>query len=107
MKIALLAAVVFLLLAACAPPTRPVDAQRGKQLFDAGCAVCHYADRPATKVGPGLQGLFRSARLPNGQKVSEKAVRDWIRNGDQRMPPFRMALTPQQIDDVVGYLKTL
>ena len=106
MRVALIAA-ILLLLAGCAPPTRPVDAQRGKQIFDAGCAVCHYANRSATKVGPGLQGLFHSAKLPNGQKVSEKAVRDWIRNGDQKMPPFRTALTPEQIDDVVGYLKTL
>ncbi|HEU5452792.1 MAG TPA: cytochrome c [Terriglobales bacterium] len=106
MKVVLMSA-ILLLLAGCAPPTRPVDAQRGKQIFDAGCAVCHYADRAATKVGPGLQGLFRSAKLPNGQKVSEKTVRDWIRNGDQKMPPFRKALTPEQIDDVVGFLKTL
>ena len=96
------------LLCACAPPTRPVaDAHRGQQVFEAGCAVCHYADRDATKVGPSLKGLFRSARLPNGQKVSDRAVRDWIRNGDQKMPPFRNALTRQQIDDVVRYLHTL
>lgn len=94
----------------CAPPTRPfsrADVQNGKRVFEAGCAVCHYSDRTATKVGPGLKGLFRAAALPNGQPVSDDNVRNWIKNGGGQMPSFRRALNDQQIEDVVGYLKTL
>ena len=104
-------AVALALLAGCAPPSRPfakaADPHRGEQVFQAGCAVCHYPDRPQTKVGPGLQGIFRAAKLPNGQPVSDDTVRAWIRNGGGKMPPFGKALNEQQIDDLVDYLKTL
>ena len=112
LRIALIAAALSLL-AGCAPPSRPFaatpkpDPQRGEQVFQAGCAVCHYPDREQVKVGPGLKGIFRAAKLPNGQHVSDEIVRAWIRNGGGKMPPFGKALNEQQINDLVGYLKTL
>ena len=41
---------------------KPGDAAKGKETFDQ-CSVCHNADSEETKVGPGLKGLFKHAKL--------------------------------------------
>ena len=103
-----LIAVLLPLLAGCAPPTRPAaDVHKGRQVFQSGCAVCHYPDRQEAKVGPGLQGMFRSATLPNGQPLTDETVRQWIQNGSGQMPAFGNSLSDQQMNDLIGYLKTL
>lgn len=82
-------------------------ASMGKKTFEATCSGCHYHDRKETKVGPGLLGLFQSPRLPaSGRATSEKAVREQIINGGNRMPPFKH-LKEEEITAVIDYLKSL
>src|ERR1700691_128469 len=59
---------------------KPGDAAKGKEVFDQ-CSVCHNADSTETKVGPGLKGLFKTAKLVNGKPVTEANVRELINNG--------------------------
>jgi cytochrome c2 len=83
------------------------SAGSGKDLFTANCSICHYHDRKETKVGPGLQGLFKNPKLPkSGRATSEKNIRETIVNGREKMPPFKH-LKDDKIDAIIDYLKSL
>ena len=78
----------------------------GEDLFNNNCALCHFTDSKAKKVGPGLQGLFKSERLPSGKPVSEAEVSRQIKQGGGGMPPFGH-LKDDEIQALVDYLKSL
>jgi cytochrome c len=81
---------------------------RGKEIFEKKCAVCHYADSDAKKIGPGLKDISKRGTFTvNGNKVTEESLRTWIENGDSLMPPFKEVLEAPQIKDVVAYVRTL
>ena len=83
-------------------------AARGKEIFEKKCAVCHYADSDAKKIGPGLKGISKRGTFTiNNAKVTDESLRTWIENGDSLMPPFKEVLDAAQIKDVVAYVKTL
>jgi len=50
------------------------DAAKGKAVFQQ-CGVCHRADSAEKKIGPGLKGLFRKAKLADGKKLTEASIR--------------------------------
>jgi mono/diheme cytochrome c family protein len=82
-------------------------APSGKALFTANCSGCHFTDRKDTKVGPGLQGLFKNQKLPqSGRPTSEENVRATIVNGQGKMPPFKH-LEDSKINAIIDYLKSL
>jgi cytochrome c len=84
------------------------SAARGKEVFEKKCAMCHFADSDAKKIGPGLKGLSKRGTFTvNGNKVTTEALTTWIENGDSLMPGMKETLEPQQIKDVVAYVKTL
>ena len=83
-------------------------AARGKATFEKTCAVCHYADSDAKKIGPGLKGLSKRGTFSvNDSKVTDENLKAWIENGDQLMPPFKDSLEAAQIKDIIAYVKTL
>lgn len=83
-------------------------AARGKEIFEQKCAVCHYADSDAKKIGPGLKGISKRGTFTvNNNKVTDENLKTWIENGDTLMPPFKEVLEAPQIRDVVAYVKTL
>lgn len=98
------AALMFTL--ACLGAQKRGDAARGKEVFEQ-CAPCHNVDNDARKMGPSLKGLFRRAKLENGQKVTEESIRAQIGTGGRQMPHYQDILTPQEMDDLLAYLKTL
>ena len=84
------------------------SATRGKELFEKKCAMCHFADSDAKKIGPGLKGLSKRGTFTvNGNKVTTESLTTWIENGDSLMPGMKESLEPAQIKDVVAYVKTL
>lgn len=100
--------IFLLLIAACPPlaaaqpaPASPAAAQaQGHRLFVQSCAVCHLKPSPnADRYGPAL-----SKETVDGR---ESDVRDFIRNGSERMPGFATDLAPTQIDAIVEYLATV
>jgi cytochrome c len=82
-------------------------ATHGKATFDSKCAICHNADSTEKKIGPGLKGLYARGTMADGTKVTDESVTDRIVAGKVPMPPFKDQLTPEQIKEVVEYLKTL
>jgi mono/diheme cytochrome c family protein len=93
--------------------TRLTEQQtRGAGVFIQRCALCHL---PKTfgaggskfccvaALGPTLSGRF--AKLTPDE---EKAYRDIILNGGPTyMPSWKYGLAPEDIDDIIAYLKTL
>jgi len=82
--------------------------RKGEFLFLQNCAICHlprldksaFASRlPA--VYQSLEGLFRGA-APG----KDENVRETILKGSVRMPGFQYTLEPNEIDDLIAYLKT-
>ena len=85
------------------------DAARGKEVFEAQCQICHEANSEEMLVGPGLKGLFKRHKLPDGaeHEHAEAAIREQIVNGGGAMPPMGSALSDEQLDDLIAYLQTL
>jgi cytochrome c2 len=91
------------------PAKRPQagDAAKGKSVFAAQCLVCHNADSAAKKLGPGLKGLFKRAKLENGKPLTEASVRAFIDAGSSGMPEFKEMLSAADKNNLIAYLKTL
>jgi mono/diheme cytochrome c family protein len=85
---------------------------RGAGVFIQHCSLCHLAKTfgaggskfcCVASLGPNLGGLFQ-----NITPDQEQAFRDIILNGGPTyMPPWKYGLAPEEIDDIVAYLKTL
>ena len=75
-------------------------------LFKAHCVMCHGADgsgdTPAGKI-------FKAAALtdPMVTTKSNDELHTVIKNGKNKMPPFKDKLTDAQIDEVIGYIRKL
>ena len=78
------------------------DAYAGRVLWLQKCAFCHDGVGQPTynTMGPfiGAEAL---------QKFGEDTVRNFILNGDVRMPAFRYQLNTHQVDNLIGFLKTV
>ncbi len=84
------------------------SAVKGKEVFEKKCAICHYADKEAKKIGPGLKGMHKRGTFTvNGNKITDESLKTWIENGDSLMPPMKETLEADQIKDVIAYVKTL
>ena len=82
------------------------DAKKGEMAFES-CAPCHNSDSTETKVGPGLKGLFKREKLVNGKPVNAENIKALITEGSGAMPPFGDAISADDKDNIVAYLKTL
>jgi cytochrome c len=98
------------------------DPAKGQQVFtNTGCVSCHMTSDQKL-VGPGLAGLFKpggpklpsgvdyQGNLPNGKPINEQNVMDWVKTGGVGkigQMPGHTTLTPEQMTDLVAYLKTL
>ena len=83
-------------------------ATHGKTVFDTNCAICHKTDSTDMTIGPGLKGLYARGVMQDGTtKVTDETVTERINVGKSPMPGFKDSLEPQEIKDLVEYLKTL
>jgi mono/diheme cytochrome c family protein len=93
--------------------TRLTEQQtRGAGVFLQRCSLCHLAKTfgaggskfcCAPALGPNLSGRFI-----NITPEQEQAYRDIILNGGPTfMPSWKYGLTPEEIDEIIAYLKTL
>jgi len=89
----------------------------GREIFQAACVACHGAD--GSGAPKTLVGFDKPATFPSFDQCDQTApeyIRDWkavIRDGgpargfSQIMPAFGDVLTPEQIDKVAEYLRSL
>lgn len=91
-------------------PTASVSegpAAEGAMVFQQNCSACHLPDSTANKIGPGLKGIFKQDKFPvSGQAVSEENFKKQLVTPFDKMPPFGH-LTPEQMEALIAYLKTL
>ncbi len=85
----------------------PADLAAGKAVYEQRCAVCHFADSTAKKVGPGLKDMYPRGKFADGRKVDDPAVIGWIEKGGKDMPGYRDVLKTEQVRDLVAYLQSL
>jgi mono/diheme cytochrome c family protein len=77
----------------------------GKKIFYQRCSVCHLTPLRSRSTqgiayGPLLRGFVRDAE-------TEQRAAETIRNGKSTtMPGFQYGLRPEEIDDIIAYLKT-
>jgi mono/diheme cytochrome c family protein len=82
------------------------EARRGENLFLQRCSICHlprklkFGSPPV--IGTSLSGQFKDA-TPDQMKV----LRGFILKGGPDMPGFQYGLEPNEVDDLIAYLKTL
>jgi mono/diheme cytochrome c family protein len=73
----------------------------GKKLFVQRCSVCHLPALPSySTYGPVLSGDLIIV-------LGDTFVREQIMRGTNRMPGYQYTLTSTEIDQIIGYLKTL
>lgn len=83
---------------------QPQDA--GAALYKAKCAACHGAD------GKGETTLGKASKLrdlgsADVQKLSDAELTTWIESGKGKMPAYGKSLKPEQIKDLVTYIRSL
>jgi cytochrome c6 len=97
----------LLLCAASGVLALPVKAQTGgAALYKAKCAGCHGADgKGDTAVGKANN--VRDLGSADVQSQSDDAIAGIISDGKGKMPAYGKSLKPDQIKDLVAYLRTL
>jgi mono/diheme cytochrome c family protein len=73
--------------------------EHGAALFaSSGCQHCHTIHTVGGHRGPDLSGV--------GRRKSKRALREQIVYGSKVMPGFGSALEPQELSDLVTYLRS-
>lgn len=78
--------------------------QRGKNFVMNNCARCHAIDKVSPsplKIAPPFRELHKKYPI----ETLQEALAEGISTGHPTMPEFRLA--PDQINDVLSYLKSL
>ncbi len=84
----------------------PMKAQTGEALYKTKCAVCHGADgKGETTVGKANK--VRDLGSADVQGQSDDAIAGIISSGKGKMPAYGKSLKPEQIKDLVAYIRTL
>jgi mono/diheme cytochrome c family protein len=103
------AILLFALCAACASCSHrertPVE--RGQGVFLRSCAGCHGPNGKGTKP-VGFSTPPRDLTDPRLQeRLTDEALRDTIVHGKGQMPPFGAALVPEDLNDLLLYVRSL
>ena len=98
------------------------DAAAGKRLYETRCLGCHGDSETAGQLGPnltgvigrkagtGASGVHSRALVESGVIWDEAKLRRFLAAPTKQVPGTNMPVTvpdPQQIDDLVAYLRTL
>jgi cytochrome c len=86
------------------------DPAKGEAVFkEKNCSVCHWTDKEARRIGPGLKGLFKREKMWDEKPMTEANVRAMILKGGGKMTGFEDQLDAKahELDNLIAYLKTL
>lgn len=98
-------AVLMLLVSFTAVPSR-ADEAKGAALFHANCMMCHGSDASGN-TAIGKQNKIKDLKSPEVQKQSDAELTEIISKGKKPMPPFAGRFKPDQIHDIIAYLREL
>ena len=80
--------------------------ESGAALFKAKCAACHGADGKG-ETAIGKANKMRGLDSADVQKQSDDELTAIITNGKAKMPAYGKSLKPEQIKDLVAYVRSL
>jgi cytochrome c6 len=87
---------------------QPAAAQQGAgaSLYKAKCSACHGSDgKGATSIGK--MEKIRDMASEEVQKQSDADLTAIISSGKNKMPAYGKSLKPEQVKDLVEYIRTL
>jgi cytochrome c6 len=100
-RICLALTILFTTLAAAADDDPGAVLYRRKM-----CHTCHGADGSgSTPTGKALQA--RDLRSEEVQKQTDAELADVITNGKGKMPAYKSSIDPEQIKELVSYIRRL
>lgn len=74
------------------------------------CAPCHGKDGKA-QTEKGKKMKIVDMTTPEFKRKTDaelrKAILEGVDNGDQQMDPYKEELTPEQVDDLVKFIRSL
>ncbi len=70
----------------------------GKQLFNSNCIICHGDDGKLGQAG---------AKDLSISKLSKEEIVSIVTTGRNSMPPYKKYFTPEEIEAIADYVKTL
>jgi len=71
----------------------------GRRIYEQHCGICH--------TQPTASPMYGNLLYRDLVDANEEMFRAYIRNGSKRMPGYKYALEPAEIDAIVEYLKTV
>lgn len=81
--------------------------EKGVSLFNSKCSGCHFADKEANKIGPGLKNILKKEKLPSSRRPANIGnIKKQLKTPIISMPSFA-SLSEQELADLLAYLKTL
>ncbi len=84
------------------------DAKAGKEVFENNCSVCHNSDSTEVKMGPGLKGISKRAKMTTtGKAPTDANLLEKVSTGGNGMPAYADILSDEEKANVIAYLKTL
>ena len=100
------AAVAIILLGGAICPSLLFAQTDAAALFKSKCVMCHGEDGSGnTPSGKALKA--KDLRTPETQNKSDAEITDVISKGRNKMPAFGQKLKPDQIQQLVGYIRHL
>ena len=74
--------------------------QMGRRVFAQSCGICHLPPvLGARTYGPPLH--------KDAGGGDDEVMREFVTNGTPRMPAFKYALKPDEIEAIISYLRTV
>ena len=86
--------------------SKPAAADDAAPIYKAKCAACHGADGKGDSPIGKKMGL-RDFASPEVLKMSDGELTTIIADGKDKMPSYKKSLKPEQIRDLVGYVRSL
>src|SRR5262245_57400126 len=99
------AAVVALLAISLGLWTKPAAADDASGTYKAKCAMCHGADGKGDTPAGKKMGVhdFSGAEV---QAMKDSELSSAIADGKNKMPGYKKSLSPDQIKDLVAYVRS-
>lgn len=105
-KLALMGATLGLLITLATTVRAADTAAEGQSLFKAKCAMCHGPQADG-KTAMGTKFGIRDMHSADVQKQSDAELKEIITKGKEKMPSYDGKLSPEQVTQVVSYIRQL
>jgi mono/diheme cytochrome c family protein len=93
---------------ATSPAELTKELRDGQKIFQTRCAMCHVGQEAVVESVEAIASEPMGPRLSKANVLGkEDRARQLILNGSGRMPGFKLALKTEQVEHLLGYLKTL